>query len=72
MTGVISRSGRQISFVELDHHIRATYNFSPSFSSYTLHYAARLLNKSYANDTFDLEELNLHNGIEHDASLFRK
>jgi len=30
------------------------------------------LNKSYGNDTFDLEDLNLHNGIEHDASLTRE
>ncbi|KAI9568890.1 hypothetical protein HD554DRAFT_2204878 [Boletus coccyginus] len=32
---------------------------------------ARMLNKNYNRDTFDLEELNLHNGIEHDASLTR-
>jgi len=31
-----------------------------------------MLKKSYDNDTFDLEELDLHNGIEHDASLFRE
>ncbi|KAI9568887.1 hypothetical protein HD554DRAFT_2096480 [Boletus coccyginus] len=31
-----------------------------------------MLNKNYNRDTFDLEELNLHNGIEHcDASLTR-
>jgi len=27
--------------------------------------------KNYSKDTFDLAELNLHNGIEHDASLTR-
>ena len=31
-----------------------------------------MLNKSYGKDTFDLHEIDLHNGIEHDASLFRK
>jgi hypothetical protein len=31
-----------------------------------------MLKKSYTKDTFDLEDLNLHNGIEHDASLCRK
>jgi len=30
-----------------------------------------MLGKSYNKDTFDLEELNLHNGIEHDASFTR-
>ncbi|KAI6096027.1 hypothetical protein EDD16DRAFT_1675380 [Pisolithus croceorrhizus] len=30
-----------------------------------------MLNKDYNKDTFDLEELNLHNGIEHDGSLTR-
>ncbi|KAG2347195.1 Cloroperoxidase [Suillus weaverae] len=69
--GIISRSGRGISFVELNHHIRATYNFGPSFCSYVPHYAARMLKRSYSKDTFDLAELDLHNGIEHDASLFR-
>ena len=28
-----------------------------------------MLKKSYSKDTFDLAELDLHNGIEHDASL---
>lgn len=69
--GIIPRSGRNISFVELNHQIRTTYNFGPSFCSYVPHFAARMLKKSYSNDTFDLEELDLHNGIEHDASLFR-
>ncbi|KAG1769790.1 Chloroperoxidase [Suillus occidentalis] len=69
--GIISRSGRSISFVELNHNIRATYNFGASFCSFVPHYAARMLKRSYSEDTFDLEELDLHNGIEHDASLFR-
>lgn len=30
-----------------------------------------MLGKDYAKDTFDLKELDLHNGIEHDASLTR-
>ncbi|KAJ8590049.1 Cloroperoxidase [Rhizopogon salebrosus TDB-379] len=69
--GIISRNGREISFVELNHHIRATFNFSASFCTYTPLYASRMLKKSYTKDTFDLEDLNLHNGIEHDASLCR-
>ncbi|OJA15798.1 hypothetical protein AZE42_10993 [Rhizopogon vesiculosus] len=69
--GIVARSGRGISFVELNHQIRTTYNFGPSFCSYVPHFAARMLKKSYSKDTFDLEELDLHNGIEHDGSLFR-
>ncbi|KAG0704170.1 Chloroperoxidase [Suillus ampliporus] len=69
--GILSRNGRGISFVELNHQIRATYNFGASFCSFVPHYAARMLKRSYRNDTFDLAELDLHNGIEHDASLFR-
>ncbi|KAG2134793.1 Chloroperoxidase [Suillus clintonianus] len=69
--GILPRSGRDISFVELNHHIRATYNFGPSFCSFVPHYAARMLKRNYNMDTFNLADLDLHNGIEHDASLFR-
>jgi len=31
-----------------------------------------MLNRNYGKDTFDLADLDLHNGIEHDASLTRK
>jgi hypothetical protein len=69
--GIIPRSGRGIKFTEVPEHIHATFNFSASFSYYVCHFAARTLNKSYRKDTFDLEEISLHNGIEHDASLTR-
>lgn len=69
--GIISRSGRKISFVEVGYHIRATYNFSPTFCSFVPHFAAHMLKRSYSEDIFDLEELDLHNGIEHDGSLVR-
>ena len=70
-SGIISRSGKGIKFTEVPEHIHATFNFSPSFCYYVCHYAARTLSKSYRGDTFDLEEISLHNGIEHDASLTR-
>ncbi|KAH0829075.1 Chloroperoxidase [Lanmaoa asiatica] len=70
--GIIPRSGRGIRFNEVPQHIHGTYNFSPSFCYFVCHYAARMLNKSYKRDTFDLEEISLHNGIEHDASLTRR
>lgn len=69
--GIIARSGRNIKFTELSELVRATFNFSPSFCYYACHYTARMIDKKYGRDTFDLGEINLHNGIEHDASLTR-
>jgi hypothetical protein len=34
-------------------------------------YSAKMLHKSYSKDNFDLADLNLHGGIEHDGSLTR-
>ncbi|KAI6162413.1 hypothetical protein EDD17DRAFT_1577942 [Pisolithus thermaeus] len=39
--------------------------------SFVPRFAAFMLNKSYNKDTSDLEELDLHNSIEHDAPLTR-
>lgn len=69
--GIISRTGRSISFVDLDRHVAGTYNISSTLSSFVAHYAARMLKRSFRNDTLDLGELDVHNGIEHDASLLR-
>ncbi|KAH7928882.1 Cloroperoxidase [Leucogyrophana mollusca] len=69
--GIIPRSGRGITFTELNRQIRSTYNFGSSFCSFVPHFAAKMLQKSYSKDVFDLEDLDLHNGIEHDASLTR-
>ena len=70
--GVLPRDGKNISFKEMSAKIRSTYNFAPSFCFFVPNFAANMLNKKYGKDTFDLAELNLHNGIEHDASLTRK
>lgn len=67
--GILPHDGRNISFKELSKLIRATCNVSPSLSFFVPNYAANMLKKSYSKDTFNLDELNLHNGIEHDASL---
>jgi len=69
--GIIPRNGKGIKFTELTPLINTTYNFGPAFCSFTVHYAARMLNRSYSKGSFDLEEINLHNGIEHDGSLTR-
>ena len=49
-----------------------TYNFSSTFCYFVPHYVAQMLGKNYNHDTISLSELDIHNGIEHDASLCRK
>jgi hypothetical protein len=70
--GILPRDGKNIKFTEMTEKINPTYNFSPSFCLFVPQYAANMLNKNYKTDTFDLAELDLHNGIEHDASLVRR
>lgn len=70
--GIFPRDGKGIKFTEASERIVATFNLSSTLSSSILHVAAGMLNKDYDKDTFDLEEMSLHNGIEHDASLTRK
>ncbi|KAG6914490.1 hypothetical protein DXG01_016951 [Tephrocybe rancida] len=70
--GLLPRDGKNISFKELNHSINTTFNFAPTFCFFVPNYAANMLKKKYSSDTFDLADLDLHNGIEHDASLFRR
>jgi len=72
--GIIARDGKNISFKELSAKVHTTYNFAPSFCFFVVKFAANFLNKKYGKDTFDLAELDLHNGpgIEHDASITRE
>jgi len=70
--GILPRDGKNIKFTELNRLVRATYNFSPTFCYFVPEYAANMLKRSYRKDTFDLKDLDLHNGIEHDASLCRE
>jgi hypothetical protein len=70
--GLISRDGRDISFRDVSAQIRSTYNFSPSFCLYVPRHIARILDRSYTTGRFDLADIDVHNGIEHDASLVRK
>ncbi|KZV96010.1 putative chloroperoxidase [Exidia glandulosa HHB12029] len=69
--GILPRDGRGIPIAGLGPALCDTYNFSSSFAYFTLNYMAEMLQKSYAYDTFDLSDLLVHNGIEHDASLTR-
>jgi hypothetical protein len=70
--GIIPHDGRNISFREISTQLYTTFNFSPSFSLYTARYIAKILNRPYKTGRFDLSDINVHNGIEHDASLVRK
>ncbi|KZT08139.1 chloroperoxidase-like protein [Laetiporus sulphureus 93-53] len=70
--GILPHSGRNISFRQLNTAIHTTYNFSPTFCFFVPNYAAGMLNKNYWTDTFDLEDIDVHNCIEHDASLTRE
>lgn len=69
--GILPHSGRHIPFRTLNTTVRQSFNFAPSFCFFVPKFAADFLHKSYWKDTFDLEELSLHNAIEHDASLTR-
>ncbi|KAK1216607.1 hypothetical protein PQX77_020727 [Marasmius sp. AFHP31] len=70
--GVLPRDGKNISFKEMSRVINESYNFAPTFCFFVPNYAANFLNRSYSKDTFNLAELDLHNAIEHDASLTRE
>jgi len=70
--GILPHSGRGISFVQLNKIVRDNYNFAPTFSWFVPNYIANILGRSYSTGTFDLEDISVHNGIEHDASLTRE
>lgn len=70
--GILPHDGKNITFKELNVKVRQTFNFAPSFCFFVPKFAADFLNRSYWSDHFDLAELNLHNAIEHDASLTRE
>ncbi|TFK75585.1 Cloroperoxidase [Pluteus cervinus] len=70
--GILPRDGKNISFKELNKKVRETYNFGPSFCYFVPNFAADMLKRSYSKGTFNLKDLDLHNGIEHDASLTRQ
>jgi len=72
VSGILPHDGKNIQFKEMGKLIRTTYNFSSSFCYFVPKFAADMLNKNYNKDTFDLKELDLHNGIEHDASFCRR
>ncbi|CAL1710015.1 unnamed protein product [Somion occarium] len=69
--GILPHSGRAIKFKDLSTAIRTTYNFAPTFCYFVPNYIAGVLDRDYLTDSFDLSDIDVHNGIEHDASLTR-
>ena len=69
--GILPHDGKNIRFDELPGKVDATFNFAPTVSFFVTNLATRMLKKNYEMNTFDLSDLDLHNGIEHDASLTR-
>ncbi|KAJ7857352.1 Chloroperoxidase [Mycena leptocephala] len=72
LNAMANHDGRNIRFTDMTQTIRTTFNFAPTFCLFVPTFAANMLGKNYNKDTFDLAELNLHNGIEHDGSLTRQ
>jgi len=70
--GILPHDGKNIRFKEMGQAIRNTYNFSSTYCYLVPRYAAQMLGKDYNQDTISLSELDMHDGIEHDASLCRK
>ncbi|RDB17072.1 putative sterigmatocystin biosynthesis peroxidase stcC [Hypsizygus marmoreus] len=70
--GILPRDGRNIKFTELSRTVRETYNIAETFSFVVSNFSAGMLGKAFEGGACDLADLNLHNGIEHDASLTRQ
>ena len=69
--GILPHDGKNIRLNELSAKVDAAFNTAPTVSLFVTKLAVRMLMKNYKRGTFDLAELDLHNGIEHDASLTR-
>ncbi|KAF9460425.1 chloroperoxidase-like protein [Collybia nuda] len=69
--GILPRNGKNIPFKELSQAASATYNFGETFSFTVSNFSAGMLGKGFERGTFNLADLNVHNGIEHDASITR-
>lgn len=71
-SGIIPHDGKNISFKAITQSVQTTYNFAPTFCYDAPKTIAGFLKKDYEKDTLNLEEIDFHNGIEHDASFCRK
>jgi len=71
--GILPHNGRNIPFPKLTQATQTSINMAETLAFIIPNMASELLKKDYNKDTFDLEDLALHNSlsIEHDASLTR-
>lgn len=67
--GIFPRDGRGITFKQLSKVVREHYNFAPTFCWYVPNTIAGILGRDYETGVFDLSDIDVHNGIEHDASF---
>ncbi|KAF8576036.1 heme-thiolate peroxidase [Ramaria rubella] len=68
---LLPRDGKNITFKQLGDEVNKHFNFAPSFCYFVCNYMARILKRNYNTDTLDLNDLSVHNGIEHDGSITR-
>ncbi|RDX52558.1 hypothetical protein OH76DRAFT_1400359 [Lentinus brumalis] len=61
--GILSRSGKNIQFEKLAKATQQTYNFAQAFCTFVPKYAADMLDECPLSATFDLADLDVHNGI---------
>lgn len=67
--GLFPRDGRNITFKQMNKLVREHYNFAPTFCWYVPNTIAAILGRDYETGVFDLSDIDVHNGIEHDASF---
>ncbi|KAJ7189505.1 putative chloroperoxidase [Mycena pura] len=72
LNAMANHDGRNVKFTEITEKVHQTFNFAETFSRLVIGVGAEMLHKNYNTDTFDLADLDVHNGIEHDASLLRQ
>ncbi|KAF8488130.1 chloroperoxidase-like protein [Gautieria morchelliformis] len=69
--GIFPHDGRGITFKQMGDEVHKHYNFSRSFCYFVCSYIASILRRDYNTDSFDLSDIGVHNGIEHDGSITR-
>jgi len=69
--GLLPHDGQNIPFKQMSDVIHEVYNFAPSFCYFVPWYAAQFLQRDYKSGTLNLNDLDVHNCIEHDASIVR-
>jgi len=69
--GLLPRDGKNIQFKIIPGVIHDVFNFAPSFCYFVPWYAAQFLQRDYNKDTMNLNDIDVHNCIEHDASILR-